>query len=673
MTAYGHPLLLAVSRTPLSTLRLPQSDLVQIKKLGLASRSTRRWCRGGNCAKRARVNKQYLQFGLVNARSICNKPHTVQDLIVSSKIDMLAITETWIPNQDDESALLAACPTGYSACHRARSHRLKKTGGGVAIVYRSTMRAFVQQPILYTSFEYTDVVMSVNSLSFRVIVVYRSPEQSLPCFLTDFAHLLEVSLAFSGKLLIVGDFNIHLEHTSDALTIRFLELIDSFGLVQLVKESTHIKDGILDLVLCRSGDSLVLSANVTDIFSDHFVVQCTLRISKPLLPLKKITFRPLKKIDIASFASDLAQLPVITDPASTCEALLEQYNTGVSQVLDKHAPLVSKSVVLRPVCPWFNDDIAEARRFCRRAERRWRLRKLTVDKEILLEVPDTLATKIRMAKTSYLRNKISECGNDRRALFFLLNQFLSRKQDIKLPQHKSLEETLNVLGSFFQAKILDIRSGLDSTPVGDSEDIPITFVGEQLSSFRPVSATEITSMANYSPSKSCCLDPIPTFLLKQVIPVLASPISQIINLSLSSGHMPTVLKSAVITPLLKKTGLDPDCLSNYRSISNLPFIAKLIERTVATQTVTHLTDNDLFVPVQSAYRSGHSTETALVRVFNDLLLSVDRDNCSALVLLDLSAAFDTVDHQMLLDRLSNQFGVSDGALDWFKSYFSGRS
>jgi hypothetical protein len=88
---------------------------------------------------------------------------------------------------------------------------------------------------------------------------------------------------------------------------------------------------------------------------------------------------------------------------------------------------------------------------------------------------------------------------------------------------------------------------------------------------------------------------------------------------------------------------------------------------VATHTVTQFTDNDLLVPVQSAYRSGHSTETTLVRVFNDLLLSVDRDNCSALVLLDLSVAFDTIDHQMLLDRLFNQFGVSDGALDWFKS------
>jgi hypothetical protein len=225
--------------------------------------------------------------------------------------------------------------------------------------------------------------------------------------------------------------------------------------------------------------------------------------------------------------------------------------------------------------------------------------------------------------------------------------------------------------SYFQAKILNIQRGLDSIPV----EIPLSFVGEKLSSFCPASATKITSIVNYSPSKSCSLNPITTFLLKQVIHVLASPISHIINFSLSSGRMPTVLKSAVITPVLKKTGLDPDCLSNYRPISNLsllPLISKLIERTVATQTVTHFTNNDLFVPVQSTYRSGHSTEIARVRVFNDLLLSVDRDNCSPLVLLDLSAAFNTVDHQMLLDWLFNQFGVSDGALDWFKGYFSDR-
>ena len=92
MIAYGRSLLLTESRFPFSTLRLNQSDLVQIKRVGLASRSTRRWCRSGHCAKRARVNEQYLQFGLVNARSIFNKPHSIQDLIVSSRIDVLAVT-----------------------------------------------------------------------------------------------------------------------------------------------------------------------------------------------------------------------------------------------------------------------------------------------------------------------------------------------------------------------------------------------------------------------------------------------------------------------------------------------------------------------------------------------------------------------------------------------------
>jgi hypothetical protein len=96
-----------------------------------------------------------------------------------------------------------------------------------------------------------------------------------------------------------------------------------------------------------------------------------------------------------------------------------------------------------------------------------------------------------MAKTSYLRNTISESGNDRRALLYLLNQFLSWKQDITLPQHKSLEKILNILGSYFQAKILDIWSGLDSIPVGDSEDIPLSFFCEKLSSFCPVSFTAI--------------------------------------------------------------------------------------------------------------------------------------------------------------------------------------
>ena len=146
----------------------------------------------------------------------------------------------------------------------------------------------------------------------------------------------------------------------------------------------------------------------------------------------------------------------------------------------------------------------------------------------------------------------------------------------------------------------------------------------------------------------------------------------LINLSLVTGYVPQAFKVAVIKPLLKKPTLDPDVLANYRPISNLPFISKILERTVANQLCEHLEKNSLFEEFQSGFRVHHSTETALVKVTNDLLIASDNGLVSILVLLDLSAAFDTIDHKLLLQRLEQSIGIKGTALDWFKSYLSDR-
>ncbi len=187
-----------------------------------------------------------------------------------------------------------------------------------------------------------------------------------------------------------------------------------------------------------------------------------------------------------------------------------------------------------------------------------------------------------------------------------------------------------------------------------------------------MSAGEISSLIKECPSKSSSRDPISTSLLKKFADVLAIPITSIVNLSLSSGVFPEEMKLAFVTPLLKKPNLCVDDPNNYRPVSLLSFLSKLIERVVAEQLSKYLTACDLYVSVQSAYRPNHSMETALLKVVNDLLLAVENGHAAVLALLDQRTAFDTIDHVILLNRLRCCFGLSGSVFFWFECYLSAR-
>ena len=168
----------------------------------------------------------------------------------------------------------------------------------------------------------------------------------------------------------------------------------------------------------------------------------------------------------------------------------------------------------------------------------------------------------------------------------------------------------------------------------------------------------------------CENDPLPTCLVKQQVNVLVPLISSIVNKSLVTGCVPDDLKHANILPLIKNDNLDKDILKNYRPVSNLIFESKLLEKDVSERLKNHLDKYDLWSTLQSSYRSFHSTETAVLRMQNDLDNSIGKKNLVALMLLDLSAVFDTIDHDVLLRRMSARFGTS---LKWFESYLSNRS
>ncbi len=191
-------------------------------------------------------------------------------------------------------------------------------------------------------------------------------------------------------------------------------------------------------------------------------------------------------------------------------------------------------------------------------------------------------------------------------------------------------------------------------------------------SFCPLTEAEVSKLLLSSHPTTCPLDPIPSHLLQAISPALLPALTHIINTSLLTGIFPTAFKQARVTPLLKKTTLSTSLLENYRPVSLLPFIAKTLEQVVFNQVSLFLSQNNKLDAKQSGFRSGHSTETALQSVTEDLRIAKADSKSSVLILLDLSAAFDTVNHQILLSTLSS-LDITGIPLRWFESYLTGRS
>ncbi|KAF7242143.1 putative RNA-directed DNA polymerase from transposon BS [Varanus komodoensis] len=170
---------------------------------------------------------------------------------------------------------------------------------------------------------------------------------------------------------------------------------------------------------------------------------------------------------------------------------------------------------------------------------------------------------------------------------------------------------------------------------------------------------------------TCLLDPCPSWLLAKAKHGIGAWVQEVINASLREGWVPAPLKEAAIRPVPKKASLDPEVAANYRLVANILFLGKVLERVVAGQLQALLDETDYLDPFQSGFRPRYGTESALVTPYEDLCRERDRGSASLLVLLNLSVAFDTIDHGILLDRLVG-LGVGGTALQWFHSYLNGR-
>ena len=431
---------------------------------------------------------------------------------------------------------------------------------------------------------------------------------------------------------------------------------------------------VLDLIITRIGDRLVTNIEIHDpMFSDHSAVSCTLQLEKPPLERAEIQYRKLRNINMDSFNEDLRKSNFSSD--SELPTIIDQYEKTLEETLQKHAPLKRRTITLRPSAPWYNEEIGKAKRHRRRLERRWRASRLCIDKEIYVKQCQIVNDMIKEAKTTYYSSAISNNKYNQKVLCDTVDKLLDRKPEKYYPTTSSKTELVNNFEDFFSNKIAVLRSELANISTYDNQLRPAELSTQcvEFRVFQTVTEQEVENIVDANGKKSCELDPIPEKILKGCKKTLLPTFTNIINKSLETACMPVQLKEAMLKPKLKKSNLEFEEYSNFRPISNLKFLSKIIEKAVASQLMEHLVNNNLEEPLQSAYKRFHSTETALLKVQNDILIAIDNQKCVVLLLLDMSAAFDTVDHEILLERMSKRFGIKDKVLEWFQSYLQNRT
>ncbi len=475
-----------------------------------------------------------------------------------------------------------------------------------------------------------------SSFTYRFIIIYRPPSSSNygqpnKNFLEELDSLLADVILVKGKLVIIGDFNLHLDVADDADTITFHDMLHGYGLQQHVKGSTHKKGHTLDVVITRLDESPINQVTISQpLLSDHKAITFALDTQRPPLPQKTIVYRQLKKINMDKFKEDIKQnthlngeaLKEETDPAKCVQV----FSDAAIDLLNKHAPEKKKKITIRPKVKWYTTSVDEAHREKRRWERKWRATNLTIHKELYINAKEKLTEIIKAAKVDYFSNQISEPSNCQKALFKCMDELFHRSRSSALPDIDDSAELAEMMASFFENKVRKICDELeaakllvDDGPVVNTKQLQIT----KLAAFPPIAAEKLRKIIIDAPTKSCQLDPLPTALMKECIDLLLPTLLKIINTSLTSSTVPAPFKKAIITPLLKKPGLDKNAEKSYRPVSNLPFLSKILEKVLSKSLNADRSANDLHVQLQLAYHKHHSTETALLKVQNDVLLALD--------------------------------------------------
>ena len=598
-----------------------------------------------------------LKIATLNIRSLRHKVDDLERLLRTYDIDVIGITETWL---DDTITDNMVAINGYTL---ARLDRCSQNGGGVCIYCRENIPFRARHDLVKQGIEATWLEIGSREKMF-FCCAYRPPHEPV-CFWDNFDELLSSPCLRKQNLVVVGDFNVDVTPAQLGTNFQYTwlaELCATHNLYHNSSSPTRVSlrcpPSTLDLIMVTGK---TVQENVVDVsFSDHAMVLCSAQLDSNRLARRKVLSRNLKAVNAQAFRTDIAHARLEYPDIECLEEQWDLWLKTFTDVMDKHAPLRQRTPRRNASVPWMDETLLHL------ISRRERLhRKFVKDhrnETAYLEFKcarSRAKSYNRKLKSEYFREKCEIYAGNSKQLWRVINTVTSRKRTRVEPAC-----SVQTLANTF-ADIVTDSSRPCSLPI-PSYDPPCT----HRLCFQPAPVEKVQSLlSQLKVSKATGSDGIPGFLLKLTADIIAPSLTSLFNKSLKSGIFPSCMKIADITPL-PKTG-DRTLPTNYRPVSLLPILSKLLERVVHEQLQDYLTRHNIIPPHQFAYRKHHSTEDALTVAAEHLLKAKDDRKTSVAAFLDLSKAFDKVKHSVIIKDLYN-IGIVGTSLDWFCSYLSDR-
>ena len=611
-----------------------------------------------------------LKIAHINIRSLLPSKNMVELFLDNSRIDILVITETWLSNSIDPQATAIE---NYRC--DLRQDRDGKKGGGIIIYYKSHLSIEKYHDLCLPASETNSVeqlwvkAKIGKGKPLLIAAVYRPPDSPVNQ-LTNLERHIAMAMTTDQDIIITGDLNCDFLRPESTPSKHLKEIISTYSLKQHIEEATRVTETsstLIDIVVTRQSMKPKKAGVLHCSLSDHSLVYIILYHKCP--PAKAVTkkIRSYKSLNKESFREDLSNLPLsecakIND-ADTAVMLWNQLYLGI---LNKHAP--EKTIKVRPLPkPWFTKELKE------KINRKNDLRKAAVR----LKSPDAwgdyrrekqnVRRAVDNAKDQFFKNLLEENKNNHSQLWKSIKRLIpSKKDNIGIPHEWSNKKIATDINKFF----VNIGPETQKTLRSSQKRFLFPFNIKSQFSFRTVLTSEVQSTILGIPTnKSTGYDGIGIKTLKIAADIVSTSIARLINLSLATGECPVPWKTAQITPVYKSG--DKLQISNYRPISILPLLSKIMEKLIAKQIWEYLNANKILDKYYSGFRKNHSTETALTYITDEILTNMGNRLVTPTVLMDLSKAFDSIDHSMMLTKLFN-YGFDCHAVFWFASYLRNR-